>query len=58
MVRIELTDEEAVTLREVLTSYPGDLRMEVANTDSMDFRESLKQTEVLLKALIDRLRPG
>ena len=58
MVRIELTDEEAVTLREVLTSYLGDLRMEVANTDSMDFRESLKQTEVLLKALIDRLRPG
>ena len=29
-------------LREVLENYLSDLRMEIADTDSMDFREGLK----------------
>jgi hypothetical protein len=55
MVQIELTSEEAETLRAVLESYLSDLRMEIADTDSMDFRENLKKTEVFLKDLLQRL---
>ena len=33
-----------------------ELRMEVANTDSMDFRDDLKRKEEVLKALVERLQ--
>jgi hypothetical protein len=33
----------------------SDLRMEIADTDSMQFRESLKREEVLLKKLLQQL---
>lgn len=55
MVTIELTQEEARMLREVLTSYLSDLRMEIADTDSKAFREALKEGEVFLKDLLHRL---
>ncbi len=52
---IELADEEAEVLKNVLEEYISELRMEVANTDSMDFREDLKRREGILKALVQRL---
>jgi hypothetical protein len=55
MVSIELNPEEAEMLREVLSIYLSDLRMEIADTDSMDYRETLKKTEVFLKDLLQRL---
>lgn len=55
MIQIELTSEEAGILREILTSYLSDLRMEIAGTENMDFREALKKKEALLKKLIQRL---
>jgi len=55
VVRIELSAEEVEMLREILQSYLGDLRMEIADTDQMDFRELLKLREVFLKALLVRL---
>jgi predicted transcriptional regulator len=57
MVRIDLTQPEAVILRDVLENYVSDLRMEIADTDSMDLREELKGREALLKHLIGRLEP-
>ena len=57
MLRIELSAEEASTLHEILTHYVSDLRMEVAGTDSMDYREVLKAREILLKDLLLRLEP-
>jgi len=54
-VRIDLTQPEAAILREVLENYVSDLRMEIADTDSMDLREELKGREALLKHLIGRL---
>jgi hypothetical protein len=46
-------------LREILQSFLGDLRMEVAGTDQMDYREQLKLREVFLKDLLLRLdAPG
>jgi hypothetical protein len=55
VVRIELRSEEVAMLREILQSYLGDLRMEVAGTDQMEFREQLKTREVFIKDLLGRL---
>ena len=55
MARIDLKPEEARMLREVLESYLSDLRMEIAGTESVSFRENLKKTEAFLKGLIPRL---
>ena len=54
-MQINLTAEEAAMLNEVLTGYLSDLRMEIADTDSMEFREGLKKMEVLLKRIIQDL---
>lgn len=42
-------------LREILTDYLSDLRMEIADTDSMDFREQLKRRREFVRELLDRL---
>lgn len=55
MFLLELSPAEVATLREVLTSYLGDLRMEVADTDSYDLRQELKAKEEAIRALVDRL---
>ena len=57
MVQIEITSEEAQMLLEILETYLSDLRMEIADTDQMDFREGLKKKEELLKRLIGLLGP-
>ncbi|GAB4108643.1 MAG: hypothetical protein Kow001_06740 [Acidobacteriota bacterium] len=55
MVELRLDQEEAAILRQVLDSYLSDLRMEVANTDLLEFRERLKHEESVLKELLRRL---
>jgi hypothetical protein len=55
MPDLQLTDDEASELREVLTSYVSDLRMEIADTDDFALRQRLKATEALLKRLIAQL---
>ncbi len=54
-MQINLTAEEAAMLNDVLTGYLSDLRMEIADTDNLDFREGLKKTEVLLTRIIHDL---
>ena len=58
MVRLELTDAEAVNLKEILAYYLSELRMEIADTDSMDFRENLKLKEAFIKDLLGQLPAG
>lgn len=55
MIRIELTETEAATLREVVEGYLSDLRMEIADTDRLDFRESLKERKLFLQELLGRM---
>ncbi|UCF37136.1 MAG: hypothetical protein JSU96_20500 [Acidobacteriota bacterium] len=55
MVVLQLNETEAVSLKEILSSYLSDLRMEIADTDSMNFREGLKKRELFLKDLIGQL---
>ncbi len=58
MPRIELSPEEGATLREILESYLGDLRMEIAATDAQEFREALKRREEVVKAVLRQLGKG
>jgi hypothetical protein len=55
MAQITLTQEEATTLRGALSSYVSDLRMEIRDTDSWQFRQNLKREAVLLKELLEQL---
>jgi hypothetical protein len=55
MAQIILTREEATILKGALSSYVSDLRMEIADTDSWDFRQPLKHEEVVLKKLMEQL---
>jgi hypothetical protein len=54
-MQLNLTAQEAVTLSEILSGYLSDLRMEIAGTENMNFREELKKKEVFLKKIIDEL---
>jgi len=51
-----MNSEEAGMLHEILEEYVSDLRMEIAATDSRDFREALKKREEFLKNLLQKLR--
>ncbi len=55
MATIELADEEVQVLREVLVNYLSDLRMEIGNTDSKDYRDRLKRKEEVIKRILERL---
>lgn len=49
MVQLDIDNEEREILAGVLDSYLSDLRMEISNTDSMDFREILKKRKAVLQ---------
>jgi hypothetical protein len=55
MAQITLEPEEAQYLAQALRSYISDLRMEVAGTDSYDFREALKKQEAVLNHVLAQL---
>jgi hypothetical protein len=56
MIQLDLTSEDAEMLREVLEEYFSDLRMEIAGTESMTYREELKKKEAFLSTILERLR--
>jgi len=56
MIHLDLNVEEKEALIGVLESYLSDLRYEIAYTDSMDFRNELKQKKELLKKLLQALQ--
>lgn len=55
MMRIDLTKEELSALNEILAAYLSDLRMEIAGTDNLEFRGTLKGRELLVNGLLERL---
>jgi hypothetical protein len=57
-VDFQLNEKEHRMLREILGGYLSDLRMEIADTDSKDFRDDLKERESFLKELLVRLEGG
>jgi hypothetical protein len=54
-MRIELTEDEATTLRSLLHDYLPDLRREVAATDARDMRHELGKRQDLCESLLARL---
>jgi len=55
MVPIELTEEMAGMIREVVVSHLSELRMEIAYTNRREFREYLKGRAELLEEFLVRL---
>jgi hypothetical protein len=56
-MRVDLTIEEKRILHGVLESTLSDLRMEIADTDSQDFRDMLKKRKAVLQKLLEALGP-
>ena len=55
MVRLELTETQAETLREVLDHVLSELRMEIADTDRKVFRDRLKERKGHLLGVVEAL---
>jgi hypothetical protein len=55
MITLTLSAEERDLLQNVLQETVSDLRMEIADTDSGDYRAMLHKREDLLKQLLSRL---
>jgi hypothetical protein len=51
MIHLDLDDKERQILGETLRSYLSDLRYEIADTDSQDFRERLKDRQAVLEKI-------
>ena len=56
MVFLELGDAQAQLLHKILTTYLGDLRMEIAGTERKAYRDALHSEEDLIKDLLVRLQ--
>jgi len=58
MTQLDLTKEEKDILTEILENDLSDLRMEITDTDSLDFREMLKKQKEVLTKVLETLRQG
>jgi hypothetical protein len=56
MARLELSAEEARELAGILKDYLSDLRMEIVDTDSQEFRDGLKKRKEFLTRVVDQLK--
>jgi len=56
MIELDLTREEREVLLEILETDLSDLRMEIADTDSLDFRDMLKGRKAVLAKVIEVLQ--
>jgi hypothetical protein len=55
VVQLDLTTDEIAILRQVLESYLSDLRMEIADTDRMEFRDMLKHRKGVITKVLSSL---
>jgi hypothetical protein len=55
MLSVDLTPEETTILRDILQMNISDLGMEIAGTDSQDFRDGLKERRRVLQKVLDAL---
>ena len=56
MVRLELSPEQYQLLVELLESCLSDLRMEIVDTDRIDYKDMLKDRKNILLSLLETLR--
>lgn len=55
MIHLELTEEEHFTLTHILRDYLSDLRMEIVDTDSTQFKQILRDRKRIVMQVIDKL---
>ncbi len=55
MIQLMLTKEEQELLMDILENEKSDLRMEIADTDRLGYREMLKRREDLMKVIQQKL---
>lgn len=56
MIHIELSQEEHDLLVAVLDEFLSDLRMEIADTDSADYKDELRHEKAVIIALIEKVK--
>lgn len=56
MANIELSDEEASVLADLLDAAIGDLSPEIADTDNSAYRSTLRERRQHLESVRDKLR--
>jgi hypothetical protein len=56
MTKLELSVEERDVLTDTLQIYLSNLSYEIANTDSMDFRDGLKHKREILSNILSMLQ--
>lgn len=54
-MNLELTREEAKVLMELLTYALSEIRMEIADTDSGTYRQTLKDRKALFMSILEKL---
>jgi hypothetical protein len=55
-MKLDLSPKEAKILKEVLSHYLSDLRMEVSNTERYELRQTMKGQEDTIGSIIERLK--
>lgn len=55
MIQLDIDEAGVAILREVLDSARSDLKYEISNTDSKDYREQLRVKQALLEKVIEQL---
>lgn len=56
MIELELSKREALILLKTLESEISDLRMEIADTDLLEYREMLEEKKDTLMRILEGLR--
>lgn len=57
-IELNLTQEDLKSLIDALERYVSDLSMEIADTDTMDFRDQLKSQRISIEKALDQLKVG
>lgn len=55
-MNLDLEPRQWSVLLDVLESYLSELRYEISNTDSMKFRDALKEKKELLNEIVRKLK--
>lgn len=55
MITLQMTEDEAKILAAILSFYLSDLRMEIADTERISWRDRMKSEEAFIKRLLVQL---
>ncbi len=58
MLQITFSEEEKLTLRDLLQCCLAELRVEIHHTDDMDFKDMLKNRRKVLEKILAELSTG